>query len=40
MKLAQQTKILQHPTEEGLIQAELDIKYIRTIKKEYPLAEL
>ena len=35
-----QTKVLQHTTEEGFIQSELDIEYIREIKKEYSMEEL
>jgi predicted amidohydrolase len=40
MKMPNQTRILQHTTEEGIIQAELDIEYIRKIKKDYPMEEL
>ncbi len=40
MKMAEQTKILHHSTEEGIIQAELNIEYVRKIKKEYPMADL
>lgn len=40
MKMANQTKLLDRIREEGSIQAELDINYIRAIKKEYPIAEL
>jgi len=40
MKMPNQTKVLQHTTEEGFIQAELDVEYIRKIKKEYPMEEL
>ncbi|NVM56235.1 MAG: carbon-nitrogen hydrolase family protein [Candidatus Helarchaeota archaeon] len=40
MKMTEQTKILQHTTKEGFIQAELDIEYIRKIKKDYPMGEL
>jgi predicted amidohydrolase len=40
MKMPNQTKVLGHTREEGFIQAELDIGYIRKIKKEYPMEEL
>ncbi len=40
MKMINQTKILQYITKEGFIQAELNIDYIRKIKKEYPMEEL
>ena len=40
MRMANQTKVLQYTTGEGIIQGELDIDYIRTIKREYPLNEL
>ena len=40
MRMANQTKVLQYTTGEGIIQGELDIDYIRKIKREYPLNEL
>jgi len=40
MRIVNQTKVLQYTTGEGIIQGELDIDYIRKIKREYPLNEL
>ncbi len=40
MRMANQTKVLQHATEEGIIQQDLDIDSIRKIRREYPLNEL
>jgi len=39
-RMVNQTKILQHIKEEGVIQEKLDIEYIKKIKKEYPMSEL
>lgn len=40
MKMPNETKVLQCVEEEGFIQAEVDIEYIRKIKKEYHMGEL
>jgi len=40
MREASQPKVLKHLTEEGLIEAELDVDYIRRIKYEYPMEEM
>jgi len=37
MRAAYQPKILRHLTQEGMIEADLDIDYIRKIKKEHPI---
>lgn len=40
MRRAAQSKVLKHTTEEGLIEAELDMDYIRKIKKDYSMEQL
>lgn len=40
MRMACQPKVLKHSSEEGIIEAELDIDYIRKIKEDYPMDEM